>query len=84
MDATRPGLIASASSDGTCKLWDLRTGRPTCTLRGADSMPMYGCALYSVAGQPFAFTGGLDEAVKVRVTLLFTHYACWHVLLHLT
>ena len=68
MDSTRPGLVASAGSDGTCKLWDLRTGRPTCTLKGADAMPMHGCALYTVAGQPFAFTGGQDEAVKVSVS----------------
>ncbi|KAK9817770.1 hypothetical protein WJX72_001936 [[Myrmecia] bisecta] len=64
----QPWLLASASLDGTAKLWDLRSGLCTLTLLDKSDGPIKALAPLVDGGQPFCFTGGADESVK-----------CWDV-----
>ncbi|KAK9817887.1 hypothetical protein WJX72_003789 [[Myrmecia] bisecta] len=64
----QPWLLASASLDGSAKLWDLRSGLCTLTLQDGADCPIKAVAPLVDAGQPFCFTGGTDESVK-----------CWDV-----
>ena len=55
-------FIVSASSDGTLKVWDTRTGEEHLTLRGHSSK-VYGCAI-SPAGD-FIVSTSADQTLKV-------------------
>src|SRR5262249_48172074 len=57
------GRLASASWDGTVKVWDARTGQEIRTLRGGHSGPIRGVAFGPDGGR--LATASVDGTVKV-------------------
>jgi len=70
--STSGTIFASASEDGTCRLWELKTGKSIATLEGhAGSVALTGCALSSSTHTLYA-TGedGLLRAWDTQTTKL--------------
>jgi WD40 repeat protein len=64
-----PGMLASGCSDGTVKIWDMRSRRPTHTLLGREDDSTGGINAVQLvsggSGWPFVFSSSPDAAIKV-------------------
>jgi WD40 repeat protein len=62
---TRDGrALATAHHDGSVRVWDAATGRPTVSIPQAHMHPVLGVA-FSPGGEHLASAGGKDNTVKV-------------------
>ena len=65
-----PGMLASGCSDGTVKIWDVRSRKPTHTLLGKEDDSTGGINAVQLvsgggSGWPFVFSSSPDAAIKV-------------------
>jgi hypothetical protein len=79
---TDPGLLATASKDGTVRVWDVADGRTMYTYR--PGLGVVGCVCWSPNGRMLACTGPaggvkvFDVATEAEVANLPGHtFACW-------